>query len=89
MLLNVQIYKNIYYISVLFFFLICNRALIESEFFFWSFRLNKNMVRLLRYGTIFGPLKDRWRYLYKKDLYKRRIEAGPEPERFRSSLINW
>ncbi|CAF0794435.1 unnamed protein product [Rotaria sordida] len=47
------------------------------------------MVRLLRYGTIFGPLKDRWRYLYKNDLYKRRIEAGPEPERFRSSLINW
>ena len=47
------------------------------------------MVRLLRYGTIFGPLKDRWRYLYKKDLYRRRIEAGPEPERFRSSLINW
>ncbi|CAF3377192.1 unnamed protein product [Rotaria sp. Silwood1] len=47
------------------------------------------MVRLLRYGTIFGPLKDRWRYLYKSDLYKRRIEAGPEPERFRSSLINW
>ncbi|CAF4066593.1 unnamed protein product [Adineta steineri] len=47
------------------------------------------MVRLLRYGTIFGPLKDRWRYLYKTDLYKRRIEAGPEPERFRSALINW
>lgn len=47
------------------------------------------MVRLLRYGTIFGPLKDRWRYLYKEDLYRRRTEAGPEPERFRSSLINW
>ena len=47
------------------------------------------MVRLLRYGTIFGPLKDRWRYLYKKDLYERRLEAGPEPERFRSALINW
>ena len=47
------------------------------------------MVRLLRYGTIFGPLKDRWRYLYKENLYKRRIEAGPEPERFRSALINW
>ncbi|CAF0963210.1 unnamed protein product, partial [Adineta ricciae] len=47
------------------------------------------MVRLLRYGTVFGPLKERWRYLYKEDLYRRRIEAGPEPERFRSALINW
>lgn len=47
------------------------------------------MVRLLRYGTIFGPLKDRWRYLYKTDLYRRRLEAGPEPERARSALINW
>ncbi|CAF0778618.1 unnamed protein product [Didymodactylos carnosus] len=47
------------------------------------------MVRLLRLGTLHGPMQQPWRYKYLEALYQRRLEAGPEQPRFRSAFTNW